>query len=149
MELTHAFIGRPRFLFEAGERKASMRYGKTLLCTALVAGFAALPLSPASAYPCNPVTGVFGAAATVAGAAVTIGTAPLVILAGEQPHFVDYTCGYHRTGYYRGQVVYEGPPVAYDTTPPDAYGPPPDYDEYAPPPREYDDYSEPPPPPEY
>ena len=132
-----------------------MRYGKTLLCTALVAGFAALPLSSASAaYPCNPVTGVFGAAATVAGAAVTIGTAPLVILAGERPHFADYTCGYHRTGYYRGEVIYEGPPVAY-AAPPDAYGPPPDddygppADEYGPPPREYDEYDEPPPPPEY
>jgi len=130
-----------------------MRYGKTLLCTALVAGFAALPLSSASAAPCNPVTGVFGAAATVAGVAVTIGTAPLVILAGERPRFVDYTCGYHHRGYYRGEVTYEGPPVAYEAAPPDAYGPPPDdyygRDEYAPPPREYDDYDEPPPPPEY
>src|SRR6185437_11521010 len=120
-----------------------MHFGKTLLGTALAVGFAALPLSSASAaYPCNPVTGVFGAAATVAGAAVTIGTAPLVILSGNQPHFVDYTCGYHRTGYYRGDVVYEGPPVAYEAAPPDAYSPPPDaYDEYAPPPREYDDYN--------
>src|SRR5437868_6025229 len=57
-----------------------MHLGKTLLGTALAAGFVALPLSSASAaYPCNPITGIFGAAATVAGAAVTIGTAPLVV----------------------------------------------------------------------
>jgi hypothetical protein len=115
-----------------------MRYGRTLLGTALAAAFAALPLSSASAYPCNPVTGVFGAAATVAGAAVTIGAAPLVILAGDQPRFHDYTCGYHETRYYTADVTYEGPPTAY-------YGPPPaDYDDYAPPPPPQD-YYEPPP----
>jgi hypothetical protein len=108
-----------------------MQLTKILLGTALAAGFAALPLSSASAaYPCNPITGVFGAAATVAGAAVTIGTAPLVILSGNQPRFVDYTCGYHRTGYdnsyrnYHPNVTYDGPPAA-------AYGPP------APPPAYY------------
>ena len=80
---------------------------KILLGTALAAGFAALPLSSASAaYPCNPITGVFGAAATVAGAAVTIGTAPLVILSGNQPRFVDYTL--HGDGerlYRSGDIV--------------------------------------------
>jgi hypothetical protein len=99
-----------------------MRFGQTLAGAALAAGFAALPLSSASAYPCNPVTGVFGAAATVAGAAVTIGTAPLVLLSGNQPHFVDYTCGYHGARYdghyYQPQVTYDGPPAGY-------YGPPP------------------------
>jgi hypothetical protein len=103
-----------------------MRFGKTLLSgAALVAGFAVLPLSPAAAYPCNPVTGVFGAAATIAGAAVTIGTAPLVILAGQRPRFNDYTCGPHRVGYdrpYRGEVTYDGPPQGYyDAPPPPAY----------------------------
>ena len=108
-----------------------MHFGKTLLGTALAVGFAALPLSSASAaYPCNPITGVFGAAATVAGAAVTIGTAPLVLLSGNQPHFVDYTCGYHHAGYnepyryYHPEVTYDGPPAG-------AYGPP------APPPPAY------------
>lgn len=107
-----------------------MQLTKIILGTALAAGFAALPLSSASAaYPCNPITGVFGAAATVAGAAVTIGTAPLVILSGNQPRFVDYTCGYHRTGYhdpyryYHGDVTYDGPPTgAYGpSAPPPAY----------------------------
>jgi hypothetical protein len=117
-----------------------MRTGQTLLGVALAAGFAALPLSAASAYPCNPVTGVFGAAATVAGAAVTIGTAPLVILAGDEPRFVDHTCGYHRTG--EAVVTHEGPSY---------YGPPPGYsDEAAPPPREHwSDENVPPPPQEY
>jgi hypothetical protein len=102
-----------------------MRFGKTLLSgAALVACFAALPLSSASAYPCNPVTGIFGAAATVAGAAVTIGTAPLVILAGQRPRFNDYTCGSHRVAYdrsYHPDVTYDGPPAGYDAPPPPAY----------------------------
>jgi hypothetical protein len=132
-----------------------MHLGKTLLATALAAGFAALPLSSASAaYPCNPVTGVFGAAATVAGAAVTIGTAPLVILSGNQPHFNDYTCGYHPA--YHGDVTYDGPPppAYYGPPGPAAYGPP------APPPAYYGrphrprwywrhGYAPPPPPPGY
>jgi hypothetical protein len=99
-----------------------MRPGQVLLGAALAAGLAALPLSSALAYPCNPVTGVFGAAATIAGAAVTIGTAPLVILAGQQPHFVNYTCGYH--GAPHSYVAYDGPPQAYDA-PPQAYDAPP------------------------
>jgi hypothetical protein len=101
-------------------RKICMRFGKTLAGAALVTGFAVLPLSSALAYyPCNPVTGVFGAAATVAGAAVTIGTAPLVILAGQQPRFHDYTCGDHR--YYHASVAYEGaPPGYYYAAPPPA-----------------------------
>ena len=107
-----------------------MLFGKILLGTALAAGFATLPMSAASAYPCNPVTGVFGAAATVAGAAVTIGTAPLVILSGHEPRFADYTCGdhpvYRNRGY--GAVTYDGPPRGYDA-PPEGY--------YAPPPPEY------------
>jgi hypothetical protein len=100
------------------------------------------------------VTGVFGAAATVAGAAVTIGTAPLVILAGQRPRFNDYTCGPHRVGYerpYRPEAAYDGPPPGYDR------GPPPGYDN-APPPAYYGrphrprwywrhGYSVPPPPP--
>jgi hypothetical protein len=103
-----------------------MLFGKTLLGTALAMGFAALPLSAASAYPCNPVTGVFGAAATVAGAAVTIGTAPLVILSGHEPRFADYTCGdhpvYRDRRYYRADVTYDGPPRGYyDAPPPPAY----------------------------
>jgi hypothetical protein len=61
----------------------------------------------------------------VAGAAVTIGTAPLVLLSGNQPHFVDYTCGYHRARYdgryYRPQVTYDGPPTGYGPAPPPAY----------------------------
>ncbi len=71
------------------------------------------------AYPCNPISGVFGAAATVAGAAVTIGTAPLVILAGQQPHFADYTCGrhYHEARYYGPQPGYYAPPPRPPTTP--------------------------------
>jgi hypothetical protein len=114
-----------------------MRYGRTLLGAALVAGCAALPLTSASAAPCNPVTGVFGAAATVAGAAVTIGTAPLVILAGDQPRFHDYTCGDRETRDYTADVTYEGP-----TT----YGPPPAQTYYD---ERYDRtyYGEPPPPP--
>jgi hypothetical protein len=101
-----------------------MQLAKILLGTALAAGFAALPLSSASAaYPCNPITGVFGAAATVAGAAVTIGTAPLVILSGNQPRFVDYTCGYHRTG-YNDSYRYYHPNVTYDGPPTRVYGPP-------------------------
>jgi hypothetical protein len=96
-----------------------MLLNKILLGATLAAGFAALPLSQASAYPCNPVSGVFGAAATVAGAAVTIGTAPLVILAGQQPRFHDYTCGreyrYHEAHYYGP------PPGAYAAPPPPAY----------------------------
>lgn len=108
-----------------------MQLAKILLGTALAAGFAVLPLSSASAaYPCNPITGVFGAAATVAGAAVTIGTAPLVILSGNQPRFVDYTCGYHRTG-YNDSYRYYHPNVTYDGPPTGAYGPP------APPPAYY------------
>ena len=89
---------------------------KMLLGATLAAGFAALPLSPAMAYPCNPISGLFGAAATVAGAAVTIGTAPLVILAGQQPRFADYTCGrhYHEARYY-------GPPPGAYAAPPPAY----------------------------
>jgi hypothetical protein len=138
-----------------------MLFGKTILGVALVVGATALPLSSASAYPCNPVTGVFGAAATVAGAAVTIGTAPLVILSGHEPRFADYTCGDHpvyrgeRT--YRGDVTYDGPPGGYDAPPPAYYGrphrprwyvrhgyaPPPGYD--APPPAD----TPPPPPPGY
>jgi hypothetical protein len=98
-----------------------MHIGKSLLGAALVAGAVALPLSSAMAYPCNPISGVFGAAATVAGAAVTIGTAPLVILAGQQPHFVNYTCGYHNTAYYHPYVAYDGPPQAYYAPPPPAY----------------------------
>jgi hypothetical protein len=98
-----------------------MRPGQALFGAAFAAGFAALPLSSALAYPCNPVTGVFGAAATVAGAAVTIGTAPLVILAGQQPHFVNYTCGYHNAPYYHPYVAYDGPPQAYYAPPPSAY----------------------------
>jgi hypothetical protein len=98
-----------------------MRLGKSLLGVALVAGFAALPLSSASAYPCNPVSGVFGAAATVVGGAVTIATAPLVILAGDRPRFVDHTCAYHEARYYaRPYVEYDGPPTGY-YTPPEAY----------------------------
>jgi hypothetical protein len=98
--------------------------GKPLLVLAAAAGFAALSLTPAAAYPCNPVTGVFGAAATVAGAAVTIGTAPLVILSGHEPRFADYTCGdhpvYREHGY--GAVRYDGPPRDYyDAPPPPAY----------------------------
>jgi hypothetical protein len=91
---------------------------KTLLGAALAAGLTALPLTAAQAYPCNPVTGVLGAAATVAGAAVTIGTAPLVILAGQQPRFADYTCGrdYHREARYYGP-----PPGAYAAPPPGYY----------------------------
>jgi len=96
-----------------------MHLGRTFLGMALVAGSAALPLSSASAYPCNPVTGVFGAAATVAGAAVTIGTAPLVLLAGQQPHFVDYTCGYHPVAH--PVVTYDGPPPYYGPPPPAPY----------------------------
>ena len=92
---------------------------KTLLGAALAAGLAALPLSAAQAYPCNPVSGVFGAAATVAGAAVTIGTAPLVILAGQQPRFHDYTCG--REYRYREAHYYGPPPGAYAAPPPPAY----------------------------
>ena len=108
-----------------------MHLGKTLLGVAVAAGFAALPLSSASAaYPCNPITGVFGAAATVAGAAVTIGTAPLVILSGNQPRFVDYTCGYHHAGYNNAYRYYH-PDVTYDGPPAGAYGPP------APPPPAY------------
>ncbi|HEX4860292.1 MAG TPA: hypothetical protein VFV07_03585 [Rhizomicrobium sp.] len=84
--------------------------------TLLVACFAALPLSAAQAYPCNPVTGVLGAAATVAGAAVTIGTAPLVILSGHEPRFADYTCGRE----YR-QARYYGPPPGAYAAPPPAY----------------------------
>jgi len=49
----------------------------------------------------------------VAGAAVTIGTAPLVILSGNQPRFVDYTCGYHRSGYNEPYRYYH-PDVTYD-----------------------------------
>ena len=99
-----------------------MRIGKYLAGAAMATGFAALPLSSALAYyPCNPVTGVFGAAATVAGAAVTIGTAPLVILAGHQPHFVNYTCGYHEAHDYHPYVAYDGPPQAYNAPPPPAY----------------------------
>ena len=94
--------------------------GKPLLVLAAAAGFAVLPLTSASAYPCNPVTGVFGAAATVAGAAVTIGTAPLVILSGHEPRFADYTCGdhpvYRNRGY--GAVTYDGPPPGYYDAPP-------------------------------
>jgi len=108
-----------------------VHFGKTLLGTALAAGFAVLPLSSASAaYPCNPITGVFGAAATVAGAAITIGTAPLVILSGNQPRFVDYTCGYHHAGYnnayhyYHPDVTYDGPPAGAYGPPAGAYGPP-------------------------
>ncbi len=97
-----------------------MRPGQALLGAAFAAGFAVLPLSSALAYPCNPVTGVFGAAATIAGAAVTIGTAPLVILAGQQPHFVNYTCGYHGAPYHP-YVSYDGPPQAYYSPPPPAY----------------------------
>ncbi len=89
---------------------------KTLLGAALAVGFAALPLTQASAYPCNPVSGVFGAAATVAGAAVTIGTAPLVILSGNQPRFHDYTCG--REYRYREAHYYGPPPGAYAAPPP-------------------------------
>ena len=114
-----------------------MQLGKILLGTALAAGFAMLPLTSASAYPCNPVTGVLGAAATVAGAAVTIGTAPLVILSGNQPRFVDYTCGYHPGPH--PVVTYDGPPPAYGPPPgygpPGAYGPPAAYG--APPPPAY------------
>jgi hypothetical protein len=123
-----------------------MRIRQALLGTALAAGFAALPLSSASAYPCNPVTGVFGAAATIAGAAVTIGTAPLVILAGEEPHFVNYTCGYHRARYAHPYVTYEGPPQAYDAPPPAYYGRPHRPRWYR---RHYDDAPPPPPPPGY
>ena len=65
-----------------------MILNKTLLGAALAAGLVALPLSAAQAYPCNPVTGLFGAAATVAGAAVTIGTAPLSPIAPlSQPYW--------------------------------------------------------------
>jgi len=121
-----------------------MRTGQILLGASLVAGMAALPLASASAYPCNPVTGVFGAAATVAGAAVTIGTAPLVILAGQQPHFANYTCGYHGGPYYHPATAYAGPPPAY-------YGPPPPPAYYGRPhrPRWYwrHGYGAPPPPP--
>jgi hypothetical protein len=124
------------------------------LAATLAVGFATLPLSSASAYPCNPVTGVFGAAATVAGAAVTIGTAPLVILSGHEPRFGDYTCGdhpvYRGERYYRPEVTYDGPPQGYYAPPP----PSPYYDRphrprwyvrhgYAPPPPA----SVPPPPP--
>ena len=98
-----------------------MRPGQALLGAVFAAGFAALPLSSALAYPCNPVTGVFGAAATIAGAAVTIGTAPLVILAGQQPHFVNYTCGYHGAPYSHPYVAYDGPPQAYYAPPPPTY----------------------------
>ncbi len=94
-----------------------MLFGKTFLAAALAAGFLALPLSAAQAYPCNPVTGVLGAAATVAGAAVTIGTAPLVILSGHQPRFADYTCGRE----YRQARYYGPPPGYYAAPPPPAY----------------------------
>jgi hypothetical protein len=131
-----------------------MLFGKIVLGAALALGAAALPLTSASAYPCNPVTGVFGAAATVAGAAVTIGTAPLVLLSGHQPRFADYTCGdhpiYHGRRYYSADVTYEGPPPGYYDAPPTR----PYYDRphrkrwylrhgYAPP----SDYQTPPPPP--
>jgi hypothetical protein len=103
-----------------------MLFEKTVLGATLAVGFAALPLSTAyAAYPCNPVTGVFGAAATIAGAAVTIGTAPLVILSGHEPRFADYTCGdhpvYRGERYYRPEVTYDGPPAGYDAPPPPAY----------------------------
>jgi hypothetical protein len=119
-----------------------MRLGQSLLGAAVAIGFAALPLSSASAYPCNPVTGVFGAAATVVGGAVTIATAPLVILAGDRPRFVDHTCGYHEVRYAHPYVEYDGPPTGY-YAPPEAYDepPPPSYRD------DYRDYDEPPPPP--
>src|ERR1700744_6552277 len=121
-----------RIATDGHPRKTYMQFAKIFLGTALAAGFAALPLSSASAaYPCNPITGVFGAAATVAGAAVTIGTAPLVILSGNQPHFVDYTCGYHHAGYNEPYRYYH-PDVTYDGPPAGAYGPP-----AAPPPAYY------------
>jgi hypothetical protein len=94
---------------------------KTLLGATLAVGFAALPLSSAMAYPCNPVSGIFGAAATVAGAAVTIGTAPLVILAGHQPRFADYTCGRDYRRDYREAHYYGPPPGYYAPPPPPAY----------------------------
>lgn len=127
--------------------------GKPLLAFAAAAGFAALPLTSASAYPCNPVTGVFGAAATVAGAAVTIGTAPLVILSGHEPRFADYTCGdhpvYRNRGY--GVVTYDGPPPGYGPPPEGYYAPPPPPAYYDRPhrPRWYwrHGYAPPPPPP--
>jgi hypothetical protein len=98
-----------------------MRVRQSLLGAAVAVAFAALPLSSALAYyPCNPITGVFGVAATVAGAAVTIGTAPLVILAGQRPHFVNYTCGYHEE-HYHPYVAYDGPPQAEYAAPPPAY----------------------------
>jgi hypothetical protein len=116
-----------------------MRLGQSLLGAALAVGFAALPLSPALAYyPCNPVTGVFGAAATVVGAAVTIGTAPLVILAGQRPHFVNYTCGYHDARYYHPYVGYDGPPQAEYAPPQQAeYAGPPQAEYAGPPQAEY------------
>ncbi|MEI9931060.1 MAG: hypothetical protein WDM89_11075 [Rhizomicrobium sp.] len=128
-----------------------MIFGKAVLVVTAAMGFAALPLSSASAYPCNPVTGLFGAAATVAGAAVTIGTAPLVILSGNEPRFNDYTCGPHRV-YYRphGEVTYDGPPQGYYDGPP-AYDAPPPPAYYGRPhrPRWYlrHGYAPPPPPP--
>jgi hypothetical protein len=69
---------------------------------------------------------------------VTIGTAPLVILAGRRPHFVNYTCGYHRARYYYGDVTYEGPPRDYYEAPPEDYdGSSPDQYDEAPPDRSY------------
>ncbi len=148
-----------------------MLFGKTALIATVAMGFAALPLSSAMAYPCNPVTGVFGAAATVAGAAVTIGTAPLVILSGHEPRFGDYTCGdhpvYHDRRYYNADVTYEGPPGGYYAPPPPpayygrphrprwyvrhGYAPPPGYAAppagYDAPPPGYDAQTPPPPPP--
>ncbi|HTT99043.1 MAG TPA: hypothetical protein VMF58_13400 [Rhizomicrobium sp.] len=126
-------------------------FGKSFLAVIATAGFAALPLTSASAYPCNPVTGVFGAAATVAGAAVTIGTAPLVILSGHEPRFADYTCGDHPVYRNRGySVVYEGP-RGYDGPPDGYYAPPPPPAYYDRPhrPRWYwrHGYAPPPPPP--
>ena len=118
-----------------------MLFGKTALAATLAVGFATLPLSSALAYPCNPVTGLFGAAATVAGAAVTIGTAPLVILSGHEPRFADYTCGDHpvyrgQRYYYRPEVTYDGPPQGYDAPPP-GYDAPPGYGAPPPPPAYY------------
>lgn len=88
------------------------------LLTAFVAGFAAAPLSGASAQyyaPCSPfpLAWPFCAAGAVVGAAVNIVTAPVWLSAGAPPPF--------SYGYYPAPRYY--PPAYYPPPQPYYYGP--------------------------
>jgi hypothetical protein len=80
-----------------------MRFSRTALAVAFVAGLIALPLSGARAqyYPwCNPfpLTWPFCVAGAAVGAAATIATAPFRVVAGPPYYYYGYP--YYYRGYY-------------------------------------------------